>query len=103
MSENNEQPQRKLSAIRIKNFKAVRDSGWLELGPLTVIIGNNGSGKSSLIEALETFQTLIDAKLDAAMNRWRGMEHIRNRAVPHDPVSLDSPKATLPISAFPLI
>jgi len=102
VSENNEQPQRKLSAIRIKNFKAVRDSGWLELGPLTVIIGNNGSGKSSLIEALETFQTLVDAKLDAAMNRWRGMEHIRNRAVPHDPVSLDSPKATLPISAFPI-
>jgi len=40
VSENNEQPQRKLNAIRIKNFKAVRDSGWLELGSLTVIIGN---------------------------------------------------------------
>ena len=37
----------------VKNFKAIRESGRLKLTPLTVLIGNNGSGKSSLIEALE--------------------------------------------------
>ena len=35
---------------RLKNFKAVRDSGEISFTPLTVFIGNNGSGKSSVIE-----------------------------------------------------
>ena len=38
-----------LNAIRVRNFKAVGDSGLLKLGPLTAFIGNNGVGKSSLI------------------------------------------------------
>lgn len=44
-----------LRDVTIRNFKAIRDSQRLKLTPLTVLIGNNGSGKSSLIEALETF------------------------------------------------
>ena len=43
-----------LNSVRIENFKAVRKSGTVTLTPLTVFIGNNGSGKSSLIEGLET-------------------------------------------------
>lgn len=70
-----------LKSFRLKNFKSVRDSGEVEFTPLTVFIGNNGAGKSSLIEGLETFQTLVDQGLDAAMNRWRGYENIRNRGV----------------------
>ena len=41
----------RLDGIRVRNFKAIRDSGALKLTPLTVLIGNNGSGKSSLVEA----------------------------------------------------
>ena len=47
-----------LKTIRVRNFKAIRDTGVLKLSPLTVFIGNNGSGKSSVLEALETFQEL---------------------------------------------
>ena len=47
-----------LRRLRIRNFKAIRDCGSLELTPLTVFIGNNGSGKSSVIEALDTLRTL---------------------------------------------
>ncbi|MBT3368702.1 MAG: AAA family ATPase, partial [Nitrospina sp.] len=43
-----------LSSFHLKNFKAVRNSGRLKLTPLTAFIGHNGSGKSSLVEALET-------------------------------------------------
>lgn len=71
-----------IKSLRIRNFKAIRDSGDIEFTPFTVLIGNNGSGKSSLIEALETFQTIVERGLDEAMNRWRGIENIRNRAVP---------------------
>ena len=73
-----------LRSFRLQNFKAVRDSGTVKFGPLTVFIGNNGSGKSSLIEGLETFRDIVVNGLDAAMNRWRGFEHVWNHAVPHE-------------------
>lgn len=69
----------RLSSIGIENFKAVRRSGSVKLTPLTVFIGNNGSGKSSLIEALETYRTILLDGLDIAMERWHGMDHILNR------------------------
>jgi len=72
-----------LKSIHIKNFKAVQNSKTIRLTPLTVFIGNNGSGKSSLIEALETYQTIVTSGLDVAMVPWRGFEYIQNQAVSH--------------------
>jgi len=37
-----------LTTLRIKNFKAWRDTGTVRLAPLTVIFGANSAGKSSL-------------------------------------------------------
>jgi len=39
-------------AIRWKNFRGFSDSEWILLKPLTILLGANGSGKSSLIEPL---------------------------------------------------
>ena len=46
--------------------------------PLTVLIGDNGSGKSSLVEGLRTYQKIVTDGLDAAMGMWRGFEYITN-------------------------
>lgn len=35
-------------AIRWRNFRGFEDSGWLDIRPLTVVIGPNNSGKTSL-------------------------------------------------------
>src|SRR5208283_4077286 len=73
-----------LQSFRLQNFKAVRDSGVVKFTPLTVFVGNNGSGKSSLIEGLETFRNVVTFGLDAAMQQWRGFEHVWNHAVKHE-------------------
>jgi len=65
-----------LKSFRLKNFKAVRDSGAVRFTPLTAFIGNNGSGKSSVIEGMETLQDIVEHGLDEAMHRWRGFEQI---------------------------
>jgi predicted ATPase len=65
--------------VRIRNFKAIVDSKVVKLGALTAFIGNNGAGKSSLIEALETYQTIVRDGLDIAMQRWLGIEHARHK------------------------
>src|SRR6266571_5837039 len=72
-----------LETVRLRNFKALRDSGVVTFTPLTVLIGNNGSGKCSLIEGLETFQNIVLHGLDEAFLPWRGFEHVWNKAVPH--------------------
>jgi predicted ATPase len=73
-----------LQSFRLRNFKAVRDSKAVRLTPLTVFIGNNGSGKSSIIEGLETLQNIVNDGLDSAMQQWRGFEQVWNQATPHN-------------------
>ena len=72
-----------LSSFCLKNFKAVQNSKTIRFTPLTVFIGNNGSGKSSIIEAMETFQSIVLSGLDEAMIPWYGFEYIWNKAKEH--------------------
>lgn len=46
-----------LKAFRIKNFRSIIDTGWNSLSPdnVTVLIGQNESGKTSVLEALKSF------------------------------------------------
>lgn len=39
-----------ISEIGIKNFKCIKDSGLLEIKPITLIFGPNNSGKSSILQ-----------------------------------------------------
>ena len=39
-------------SMRLKNFKAYKDSSEVPLAPLTIIVGANNSGKSTLFHAL---------------------------------------------------
>ena len=63
-----------LSSFCLKNFKAVQNSKTIKFTPLTVFIGDNGSGKSSIVEAMETFQSIVLNGLDEAMAPWYGFE-----------------------------
>lgn len=74
-----------LITFRLQNFKAVQDSKTIKFTPLTAFIGNNGSGKSSIVEALETLQTLALHGIDAAMEPWHGFEYIWNQTKTHKP------------------
>ena len=51
----------KLIAFRIKNFRAIVDTGWQSLSPdnVTCLIGQNESGKTSVLEGLKVFYTGI--------------------------------------------
>ncbi len=47
----------KLTAFRIRNFRSIVDTGWQNLSPdnITCLIGQNESGKTSILEALNAF------------------------------------------------
>lgn len=73
----------KLHTCRIRNFKAIRDTEAIQFEPLTVLIGNNGSGKSSLLEAMETYQAIVLDGLDAGFQKWGSFQNVWNQAVSH--------------------
>ena len=81
-----------LRSFRVQNFKAIQDSRSVKLTPLTVLIGNNGSGKSSFIEGMETYRNIVTDGLDSAMQRWFGLEHVWNKRARRRP-KLTSAKA----------
>lgn len=68
-----------IKSLAIENFKSIRNTGLIRLKPLSVLIGNNGSGKSSLVEAVETYRQVVLEGVDAAMEHWQGFEHIRHK------------------------
>ncbi len=42
----------KLKGFQIWMYRCILDSGWIEVSPLTVLVGKNESGKTSLLKAL---------------------------------------------------
>ncbi len=86
-----------LKSFRLKNFKAIRDSGVVKFTPLTVMIGNNGSGKSSLLEGLQTYQRIVADGLDEAMQTWRGFEYVTNPPLGNGRSAIENPKEVRPI------
>ena len=69
-----------LRKVRIENYKAIVDSGRIDFSPFTLLIGNNGSGKSSLIEGLEALRSLGTETTDDAFLGPRAIEHVINKA-----------------------
>src|ERR1041384_2161100 len=69
-----------LQRLRVDGFKAVKSSGYIDLEPLTLLIGRNGSGKSSLVEALQWLQdAYFDGLLKATEERFRAFSYLLNK------------------------
>jgi predicted ATPase len=54
-----------ITSVAFKNFKALRDTR-VSLGPFNLVIGPNGSGKTSLIQALLRLRALAPSAREAA-------------------------------------
>lgn len=93
MANSRHKPPR-LRTCRIRNFKAIRDTKTVRFAPLTVLIGNNGSGKSSLLEAMETYQATVLGGLEAGFQKWGSFQNVWNQAVPHEPIQSEEQDQT---------
>jgi predicted ATPase len=66
-----------LRSIRVQGIKSARDTGELAIPNLCVLVGRNGSGKSSLIEALQWLQEASRLGLaEATEKRFRSFRDL---------------------------
>ena len=65
----------RLTRIWARNFKSIRDLD-LELGPLTVLVGPNASGKSNVLDVLSFIKDALDRNLDSAVTSRHGIEAV---------------------------
>jgi ABC-type transport system involved in cytochrome bd biosynthesis fused ATPase/permease subunit len=61
-----------ISRLRIRNLLAYEDSGWIELGRRTLIVGPNGSGKTNMIRALRLLRAAVG--LEGGIQRDRAAQ-----------------------------
>ena len=58
--------------VRWQNFRGFRDTGWLPIRPITILIGANNTGKSSLIAPLLLLKQTWDSRSRAPALVTRG-------------------------------
>ena len=63
----------KILRLEIEGFRSLRDVCW-EPGDLNVVIGQNGSGKSNLLAALDLLVSSTTGRLGRYVQREGGIE-----------------------------
>ena len=73
--------------IRIKSYRGLRDITLTELGLVNVLVGDNNSGKTSVLEAIQLFtdQDVLESMISVARKREIPLTSFgRNRLQPFD-------------------
>lgn len=69
----------RIDSLRIKNYRVLRDVTLSDLTPLTVLVGANGSGKSTVFDAFAFLHEAFALGLRSAWDRRNRMSAIRSR------------------------
>ncbi len=71
-----------LRRLKIRNYKSIGNCD-VELRPLTVLVGRNGSGKSNFLDALRFVADALRTSLDHAIKSRGGIDEVRRRVAGH--------------------
>ncbi len=62
-------PVARITSIKIKNYRALRDVTLTDLSPFTTLVGPNGSGKSTLFDVFAFLSESFSLGLRKAWDR----------------------------------
>ncbi|WP_295581651.1 AAA family ATPase [uncultured Lamprocystis sp.] len=68
-----------LTRVVLRNYKSIGDCNC-RLQPLTYLVGANGSGKSSFLDALHLVRDALAGSLENALNERGGLSEVRRRS-----------------------
>jgi predicted ATPase len=73
----------RIEEIRIQNFRAI-ENVRLALSDITFLVGQNGAGKSTILDAVELVREAITDSLPTALNRRGGFEGVHRKGAEAD-------------------
>ena len=71
-----------ITRVVLKNYKSIAACD-VQLGPLTFLLGRNGSGKSNFLDALRFVTDALNLSLDHAVRDRGGIDGVRRRSRGH--------------------
>lgn len=71
-----------LTRVVLRNYKSIAACD-VRLGPLTYMVGANGSGKSNFLDALHFVRDALAGTIDNALNERGGLSEVRRRSSGH--------------------
>lgn len=71
-----------LTRVVLRNYKSIGHCD-VRLGPITYLVGANGSGKSNFLDALHLVRDALAGSLDNALNERGGLPEVRRRSSGH--------------------
>ena len=80
-----------ISHVRIQNLRSLVDTGFVEIKPLTILLGSNSSGKSTFLRSFPLFKQSVSKPLrepiswfDDSLVDFGDYETAKSRLVPED-------------------
>jgi predicted ATPase len=71
-----------LRRVVLRNYKSIQECD-VSLGPLTLLVGVNGSGKSNFLDALRFVAECLRTTMDQALRERGGIKEVRRRSRGH--------------------
>ena len=62
----------RIEALRLKNFRAFRDTEWKDIPAFAVVVGANGTGKSTLFKVFEFLRDCMRDNVQIALQKLGG-------------------------------
>ncbi len=70
----------RIESLHVKNYRALRDLSLEPITPLTVLLGANGSGKSTVFDVFAFLKECFSDGLGAALDRRGRLSELRSRS-----------------------
>ena len=70
----------RLTKLKVTEFRSLADVN-IPLGPLTVLVGPNGSGKTNVLNVLRFLASTVRFDLARAIDEWSGFEFIKRQGL----------------------
>ena len=69
----------RITSLRVRNYRVFRDLELVDLPPLAVFVGANGTGKSTLFDVFAFLRDALRDNVSLALRRRGGFREVRTR------------------------
>lgn len=87
-SRTNRKPAMQIESIEIKNYRLFRDAKLRDIPRLCVLVGANGTGKSTLFDVFSFLKDALSMNVGKAVSKRGGYKELASRGFAQEPIEL---------------